>query len=410
MNRIARIFSGSAGATLLAVALAGDARAEVERRGDWSADPVVDLDVSDVTRAEALRLVAKEAGLSLVTEELPPGTIDLAIDDQPFGRIVEAILTGGDYVVKREGTLVHVAPRRDGDAKPAAPSSTSTPSTGDGPGRGLVKDGNDVTVMGQRANIGPDDVVDDVTVMGGSIDIEGHVTGDLSVMGGSATLKKGARVDGDALAMGGVLTVEEGVEISGDLGVLGGVLRGAEHAKVKGSVNTVGSEGEDHGGKSLAERFTNATLLFLLGVIFFALASSRMEAVRGEIVTRPMRSLALGILAPILALIAIVCASITIIGIPFAALGAIVGVLLAMAGTAAALGVAGKMLYGHKSQNPYVHLAVGCALFFLVGLVPVLGGMMQLGTVLIGIGAIVTTRGGGLLGSRKSDPTLHPYR
>lgn len=390
------LFSASVAAACLTP---GNARAAVERQGDFSDLPAIDLDVTDVSRAEALRLLAREAGLSLVVDEPPTGRIDLALADVPFDKVLDAILEGGDYVVRRDGSLVHVSPRRAGPVPSGSASGV------------VVKDGSDLTVMGQRAVVGPDEVVDDVTVMGGSIEIEGHVTGDLSVMGGSATLKKGARVDGDALAMGGVLTVEPGVEIDGDLGVLGGVLRGQENAKVKGKVNAVGTDSEGQGNRSLAERFTNATLLFFLGVIFFALAMPRMEAVRVEVAARPMRSLALGIVGPLLALLAIIGASITVIGIPFAALGTVLAVILAMAGTTAALGVIGKMVYGHRSQNPYVQLAIGCALFLVVGLIPVLGGLVQVVTVLVGIGAVVSTRAGGLLGARRNPPAgLHPYR
>jgi len=147
----------------------------------------------------------------------------------------------------------------------------------------------------------------------------------------------------------------------------------------------------------------------VLGAIFISLGGVRAESLRSAIAEKPMRSIALGIVGLLGTLVSLVLCAVTIIGIPIAALGAVSAIVLAFAGTTSALTVLGAMVFGHKHKNIYVHLAVGCALFMVLGLVPVAGGLFQAAIVFAGMGGIVATRALGLL-TRKPKPGGHPYR
>ena len=55
----------------------------------------------------------------------------------------------------------------------------------------------------------------DVQTFGGNIEVYGHVTGDVFVIGGDLTLAPTARVDGDVVCFGGTLREEPGSSVGG---------------------------------------------------------------------------------------------------------------------------------------------------------------------------------------------------
>jgi hypothetical protein len=60
----------------------------------------------------------------------------------------------------------------------------------------------------------------------------------------------------------------------------------------------------------------------------------------------------------------------------------------------------GEALLRHKTENTYVHLAVGCGLYFLAGLLPWVGKWAAPLVFLAGVGAVVATRVAGLFPDR----------
>ena len=73
------------------------------------------------------------------------------------------------------------------------------------------------------------------------------------------------------------------------------------------------------------------------------------------------------------------------------------------------LATAGGALVQHKTKNPYLHLAAGCALFMLISAIPYLGGFVTFAVVVICMGAVVATRGAGFLAG-KNRRDSGPYR
>jgi hypothetical protein len=74
----------------------------------------------------------------------------------------------------------------------------------------------------------------------------------------------------------------------------------------------------------------------------------------------------------------------------------------------AVLSVIGEGLLRHKTENPYVHLAFGCALFVALSIIPWVGPLVVLAVVLAGVGVLVATRGAGYF-ARKNGASA-PYR
>jgi cytoskeletal protein CcmA (bactofilin family) len=289
------------------------------------------------------------------------------------------------------------------------------------------KRGSDRTVMGGDVRVAKGETVRDLTVFGGNVDIEGEASGDVTVFGGEVHVGEGARVHGDATVFGGTLRLEPGAHVDGDVSCVGGELDRDPGAAIGGDVNVKGgtegggdveSEHAEHGehARSFVRRSVDqlvsgvrlAAMLFVLGTMLLALAGRRLEPLRIEFAARPMRSIALGLLGGFGAVLAIIALCVTIIGIPVAVVAAMVGGFAVLGSMCAVLEVVGEGLLRHRTENPYVHLAVGCALFVALSAVPWVGPFVVVAVVLAGVGVLVATRGAGYF-VRKNGPQT-PYR
>ncbi|MBI4705874.1 MAG: polymer-forming cytoskeletal protein [Deltaproteobacteria bacterium] len=409
--------------------------AEVKREGDWpKQEELVTLSVDGQPRAAAIRQLAAKAGWNVVVELPDGGSVDLDVRDQDAAKVLELLLADGRYVARRSGSLVGIAPERDAAA--AAPAAAPAAPSAAGPAAGAppppedepepAERGEDRMVTGGSTRIERGEVVHDVVVMGGSAEILGRVTGDVAVMGGGAKIRDGARVRGDVSVLGGELTIEDGASVRGDVSVLGGELHRGKKAHVGGDVTDQGgrlrfgsgAQGEEEGLTlaSLAHdaggAMTRMALLFVFGAVLFGLATRRMELLQTAAAARPMRAFAWGVLGALVAAVVLVALCVTIIGIPLAFVAALVGAFAAYAGMCGVLAALGAALVRHKSTNPYVHLGVGCVLYLLLSAIPWVGGLITAVLVLVGIGAVVATRGAGLLPERKGQPSAGggPYR
>jgi hypothetical protein len=460
MGRVAAV----AGALVLVAAGSADAR--VKREGQWpDADKTVTLDLDGVPRRDALRKLADAAGWSLVVHAPAGDPVDVHVKGQPASKVMEILLDDGDYTAKRDGTLVSIertgssegegAPPPPGAAssagrpappalvvgvvpppppvppvpplasvpgvRPAPPSPPAAPAASPTvpdmkirigmPSSEIEephKRGSDRTVMGGDVTVAKGEVVRDLTVFGGDVDIAGEATGDVTVFGGEVKLREGGHVKGDATVFGGTLALANGARVDGDVSCVGGELERDPGAVVGGEVTVKGgaeraTEGkkEEHRGflrrtgESLLDGVRFAAVLFVIGTMLLALAGRRMDQLRVEAAARPMRSIALGMLGTFLGILLIIALCITVIGSPIAAVVAIVGGFGVLAAMCAVLSVVGEGLVRHRTENPYVHLAVGCGLFVLLSAIPWVGHVVVAVVVVAGVGVLVATRGAG---------------
>jgi hypothetical protein len=142
---------------------------------------------------------------------------------------------------------------------------------------------------------------------------------------------------------------------------------------------------------------TNVALLFVLGCVLLALATRRMDILRGELAARPMRSFAMGIASALAALVGIVALCITIVGIPVALLLVLLGVFAVYGSLCGVLTTFGAAVAGHRTKNVYVHLLVGCVAFLVATSIPYVGGIVSFILVMMSIGTLTSTRIAGLL-------------
>ncbi len=450
-----RVGVGSLGAglcsALLALSISSAAGAEVKREGEWpESDKLVSLDLSRVPRDEAIKKLADAAEWSVILHLPTSDMVDVHVKSQPASKVLDLLLSDGSYVAERDGSMIAIARGGAEDSAapkaPPPPPSPPTPITpptppappaiaanpGEAPqdsSEAKPKDrGSDRMVTGESLVIAANEVVHDVVVMGGSLKILGKVTGDIMVMGGSVRVMDGAHVEGDAGVVGGSLSVEDGARVDGDLEVVGGALKRGEHARVGGEIKGVGhsetthkmhdrtpeggeaagnsSDGEAHGmtlsrmAEETGSAISSMALLFVLGAVLLALIPKRMESLKVEIASRPMRSFAMGVVGILGAIVIAIAMCVTIIGIPFAIIGMFLAFFAAWGGVCAVLETAGNALFGHRTKNAYVHLAAGCALFLLLTAIPFVGGLVFASVFLIGTGSLVSTRLAGYLTTR----------
>ena len=247
--------------------------------------------------------------------------------------------------------------------------------------------GADRVVNGDDAVVEKDEIVHDISVVGGDLTVRGTVTGNAVVTGGKMQVVKGAHIVGAAIAVGGELDVEDDARIDGQVGVVGGVLHRGHGAKV-GSAMTVGDHDSRPGVlQAIGDALTRSALLFVFGAVLFALAGGRMDRLRAEGAAKPMRTFALGIVGLIGAILIIVAMAVSVIGIPVAIFAIPLMVFAGYAGICAVLATAGKALLGHKTDSPYVHLLVGCALYLVLGAIPWIGGLISVAVIFLGIGS-----------------------
>ncbi|PKN31343.1 MAG: hypothetical protein CVU63_24425, partial [Deltaproteobacteria bacterium HGW-Deltaproteobacteria-20] len=233
------------------VLLATPSIASVRLEGTWpDADTPVSLDAKGLPRSEAIRRLADALGWSVVLHVPSADVVDLHVKDQPAAKVLSMILADGSYVAKRDGDLIAI--ERDKAApesatstrEPVAATSTTPPAPPAPPAPPVppapatAGSPPDRVVSGGRVRVEKGEVVRDVVVFGGSADILGTATGDVTVVGGSARVHKDAHVMGDATAVGGSLDVEDGARVDGDVGVVGGVLRRGEQAQIGGASTT----------------------------------------------------------------------------------------------------------------------------------------------------------------------------
>ena len=430
-------FKGSslaaAAVAVASLAVASSAAAHVKHEGTWpTQDPLVTLEVNAMPRTDALRKLADAAGWSLVVHAPQGAPLDIHVKQQPASKVLDILLDDGDYVATREGTLVSIGPEAPPPpASAAASSSSAAPSPpagadihiqiGDSSDEGGHHlSGKDRTVMGGNVTIAKGEVAGDVTVFGGNVDIEGESSGDVSVFGGNVVLHEGARIHGDASVFGGTLTLQHGATVDGDVSCLGGTLSRDPSSHIGGDVTVKGDEDEGsatagsppheerHGfisraGDSMMNGVRLAAVLFVIGTVLLALTGRRMDVLRGEVAARPMRSIALGVLGILGGIVVFIALCVTVIGAPIAVVAAIVAAFAVLGAMCAVLSVVGEGLLRHRTENPYVHLGVGCALFVALAAIPWVGHIVVVATILAGIGVLVATRCAGLLKRRNGN-------
>ena len=257
----------------------------------------------------------------------------------------------------------------------------------------------------------------DLVVFGGNVTIEedSSLNGDLVVIGG--TIKSNGETSGSVVVVGGQISLEDSALVTGDVVTIGGQLDRAEGAEIQGEVvnnvapNVTLPSGRIPPTEPDAPNVTtppevvppNINVHFnpfaeFFGIIFWAIGASafamllalfwqpQMERTGMAIISQPLLTGAIGLLAVVIAIIFIL----TILPPILVALAWFFGIV--------AMGLqVGERFTKAINQEWSPVLTIGFGTFLLVlaggviGLIPCLGGLILFLVGLVGVGASVIT-------------------
>jgi cytoskeletal protein CcmA (bactofilin family) len=265
-------------------------------------------------------------------------------------------------------------------------ASQSTHVTGDIDG--------DLTAVGEKIVIEKSaHITGDVSAKGASIEVDGQVDGDVDATGGEVHLL--GKVGGSASLKGDVVEVDPKAKVVGDLNYTAREpIEAPDKAVVHGKVNYTPGTHTTHVSKGgVAKWFMwTATALFI-GLVCLAMFKRTAPDIIAAVRNDGLRSAGIGFITAIVLPVALAISCILIITIPAVALAFIAyGLLLYLAQVPVAAFVGDWVLRRlGRQESPFVALAVGVPILYLVFKIPVIGTLVLFATIFTGFGAIVVT-------------------
>ena len=255
-------------------------------------------------------------------------------------------------------------------------------------GRVLMAFGGDIAVpAGEQADVvfvvgGEADVggtVNVLTVIDGTATVHGATVESIAVVSGSVDLQEGTTVLGNVRSIESTVTQAQGVEIGGD---------------IKGLDAELIAFGAFIGPALLLFWLGTIIATLVAGLLLAALGSRQIRSAERVIVDEPVRVFLVGLLGAIVVPILAIVAIVTIVGAPLG-LGLLLGALplLAFVGFLVAGIFLGEELLGTRKEpaslRPYRGALLGVAVLSVVGLIPVVGGLLTAVASVFGFGAIL---------------------
>lgn len=283
-------------------------------------------------------------------------------------------------------------------------------------GQGETLDGS-LYVLGGNVILEEDSTVEkDVMVMGGNLIVNGRINGNITILGGLATLGKTALVKGDVNAISSHLVRDEGAQIEGKVNsdftkVFPFVWSGrfaipnfSEQPPViaPGGVRIPFLDIAMQPIVGVLSALWWAFVWAVVAILFVLFVPQRAARTGAAGVAQPIASGFLGCSTFIVVPIILVLVFITICGIPFSLVGGLL-LMLAWAFGVVSLGLeVGKRLADLFKQDwaPAVSAGVGAFTLTLVmnglgAIIPCVGWMVPALVGSIGLGAVLLTRFGG---------------
>lgn len=256
----------------------------------------------------------------------------------------------------------------------------------------LPHTGRVVFVAGGDVEIGTDEQADAVVVISGDATIAGTVN-TLFVVDGTATVTS-ATLETVGV-VNGTVELSTGTTVTGDVLELNSTVERADGVEIGGDVKDIAADVAGFavfmGFAALAIWIGFGIATILIGLLVAGLAARQTRSATSLISHEPGTTFLVGLLAMIVTPIVAGIAMVTIIGIP-----AGLGLLLFIWPTAALIGyivaaiwlgewVLGRRDGGARAERPYAAATIGLLAAFVLGLIPIVTGVLSL----FGLGAVV---------------------
>lgn len=258
------------------------------------------------------------------------------------------------------------------------------------------------------------EVTGDVETAAGNVRISGTVGGTVEATAGNLVVEQGATIGGNLNAAGGNIVVAGSV--GGDAQLAGGSITLADSASIDGNVRyAIGDQGEfsnlgaDIGGTTIRENrvdvgpfqapqipgWTFGVYGFLvnlaLGAVLLLILPNASRRIADRAVGEPLRTAGIGLLTLVGVPVVLVAVALTIIGIPLALLGFMAfGLLIWIALVYGRFAIGVWLVSYVDEDDKWIALLVGMVAIAIVNAIPVewIGNLVELGVLLVGLGAI----------------------
>lgn len=318
-------------------------------------------------------------------------------------------------------------------------------------------DGGDVFLLGQNYTLASGETLDgSLAVVGGNVMIEegATVNGDVAVIGGNLSIN--GAVNGSVAIIGGNLTVSS--EIDGDVAVIGGQAVLTETANIDGDVATMGGQVEKEPGAEISGTITNnappvdipevpavpnapdapeapdlpdfnvdfnpfweafnvvwrSFTVAAIAMLLTLFLQPQLERVADAVTGQPVLAGSFGLLAVVVAPLAILIMTVTLILIPVAIVAAMIVPLAWLFGMVALGQEVGERFTKaiNQSWSPVLATGFGTLLLMLVvgfiGLIPCVGWLLSFLVSLFALGGVAMTWFGTRAAPGRSTPPPAP--
>jgi cytoskeletal protein CcmA (bactofilin family) len=244
----------------------------------------------------------------------------------------------------------------------------------------------------------------DIVLFGGNISIDGTVDGDIVVFGGQVELTKTAVVNGNISTIGGQVSRDPDAQVNGDITNNAPPMNVPDVPGVPNVPNIPGTPNSPNVTYSYNNPFWNAlsALFRALAVAAVAMLLSlffqpQFERVSDAIMKQPVTAGGFGLLTLIVAPVAIVIMTVTILLIPLALITALVIPIAWLFGVIAIGQEVGDRFTKAINQTwaPVLSTGFGTLLLMLLGgffgMIPCIGWLIPFVVALLGLGGVAMT-------------------
>ena len=325
--------------------------------------------------------------------------------------------------------LVGLAPLAAAQSRRREAAAAASPSPPAASAKEIVREVRERLVHGghRSSNVSISDVAhvpagqvhdDDIVAILGKVKIEGEVTGDVVVIMGS--LEISGTVRGDVVGVMSPLHIHDTAKIEGDLVCIGGPLERASLARIEGEVvnlSFLDAVPFLRGGLAGFWKFIyllkliSLALLFLAILLITALVPRRLSVIAAAFPDRWGMAILAGILGYCVTIVLGFILICTLIGIPLAIGLFFAAKVVKWIGLASLFFLIGHTLGRNLFKRDLSHIAAvlgGFAVYALISLVPIFGGVFSFVMGVLALGISILTRFGSEEGWGRSGTPLPP--
>jgi hypothetical protein len=245
----------------------------------------------------------------------------------------------------------------------------------------------------------------DVTIVGGTVSVQGLVRGNILAFGSSILLDGG--VSGDIRLFGGSIRFGTRSYVSGNVNLYGSRVDGEKEVRIDGTFDDHSKNTGLFGLGAFNLPIWFLLLMIPLGLLYTRFFPEHVMFVSATVKNQTRRSLMIGLLSALLAPAVLLILIALIISIPLALIIFLVLLIAWTAGTIALCWMLGEQVIRAFTTRPptrYLQVMVGVIMLAVFISLPFIGWIVFLGTGIVGVGAVFLSRFGTRLYRRPEHP------